>query len=182
MDTLEIIQLRLLKEDFKKITFLENYTTLFVDSSNYKEHLSDLLSVSDLMKLDFKWEGIPNEETLHKRFEHNSHCLFWKYNDTPIGWAWSNHNVTPLWESSIQQLSKGEIYGGGAFLSRRVQRPPNSGVVFYNLTFDYWLNEMNNDCVLQYSDNWNRVSSIMSYKNGFKNYNFIKEKNGNRKH
>ena len=104
MDTHEIIQLRLLKEDFKKITFLENYTTLFVDSSNYKEHLSDLLSVSDLMKLDFKWEGIPNEETLHKRFEHNSHCLFWKYNDTPIGWAWSNHNVTPLWESSIQQL------------------------------------------------------------------------------
>jgi len=28
---------------------------------------------------------------------------------------------------------------------------------------------------LQYSDDWNRVSSIMSYKNGFKNYNFIKE-------
>ena len=48
-------------------------------------------------------------------------------------------------------------------------------MIFYNLTFDYWLNEMNNDCILQYSDDWNRVSSIMSYKNGFKNYNFIKE-------
>ena len=76
---------------------------------------------------------------------------------------------------SIQELSEGEIYGGGAFLSRKVERPPNSGLIFYNLTFDYWLNEMNNDCILQYSDNWNRVSSIMSYKNGFKNYNFIKE-------
>ena len=71
--------------------------------------------------------------------------------------------------SVIQDLSEGELYGGGAFLSRKVERPSNAGVVFYNLTFDYWLNEMNNDCILQYSDDWNRVSSIMSYKNGFKN-------------
>ena len=106
MDTTKIIQLRLLKEDFKKLIFLENYTTLFVDKSNYEQYLPGLLKVSNLMKLDFKWEGIPTEETLHKRFEHNSHCLFWNYNDSPIGWAWSNYNVTPLWKESIQDLSE----------------------------------------------------------------------------
>ena len=55
MDTTKIIQLRLLKEDFKKLIFLENYTTLFVDKSNYEQYLPDLLRVSNLMKLDFKW-------------------------------------------------------------------------------------------------------------------------------
>lgn len=175
MDINKIVQLRLLKEDFKKLPFSENYTTLFVDKSNYQKFILELLCVSDLMHEDFEWKGIPNEDTLHRRFNHNSHCLFWIYNDEPIGWAWSNYNVTPLWEESIKDLSEGEIYGGGAFLSRTVKRPPNSGLIFYNLTFDYWLNEMNNDCILQYSDDWNRVSSIMSYKNGFKKYNFIKE-------
>ena len=78
---------------------------------------------------------------------------------------WSNYNITPLWEESIQELKEGEIYGGGYLIKIK---NTNSGLIFYNLTFDYWLNEMNNDCILQYSDDWNRVSSIMSYKNGLR--------------
>ena len=76
--------------------------------------------------------------------------------------------------SKTKTLNENEIYGGGAFLSKKVNRPANSGLIFYNLTFDYWLNEMDNECIYQYSDDWNRVSSILSYKNGFEQFNFIK--------
>ena len=34
MDITKIVQLRLLKKDFKKLPFSENYTTLFVDKFN----------------------------------------------------------------------------------------------------------------------------------------------------
>jgi hypothetical protein len=176
MDITKLIQLRLLKKDFRKISFNENYTTLFLDKNNYLEHLPEFNYISDLMKLDFDWDDIPNESDIHERFINNSHCLFWIYDNDPIGWAWSNYNVSFDWKTITQELKEGEIYGGGAFLSKTIKRPPNSGLIFYNLTFDYWLNEMNNNVIYQYSDNWNRVSSIMSYKNGFKKYNFIKER------
>lgn len=173
MDINKIVQLRLLKKDFNKLVCDDMYSVLLVDKENYLDYMNELMEVSSLMHLDFEWDGIPNEETLHRRFKHNSHCLFWKLNNKPIGWAWSNYEVTPIWEESIQALNTKEIYGGGAFLSRKVDRPVNSGLIFYNLTFDYWLNEMGNDCIYQYSDEWNRVSSILSYKNGFTNFNFL---------
>jgi hypothetical protein len=182
MDITKIVQLRLLKEDFRKISFNENYTTLFLDKQNYLEHLSEFNYISDLMKKDFDWEGIPTESDIHQRFKNNSHCLFWIYDNDPIGWAWSNYNVSPDWKNTTQELKEGEIYGGGAFLSKTIKRPPNSGLIFYNLTFDYWLNELNNNVIYQYSDDWNRVSSIMSYKNGFKKFNFIKERQNAREH
>jgi hypothetical protein len=171
---MSIVQLRLLRKNFKKIDFDESYSIEFVDNSTYEKHISDLLYISDLMKRDLEWEGIPNETDIQKRFENNSHCLLWKYDKQPIGWAWSNYNVSFDWKTITQKLNKGEIYGGGAFLSKSVKRPSNSGLVFYNLTFEYWLEEMNNNVIYQYSDDWNRVSSILSYKNGFEKYNFIK--------
>ena len=174
MDINKIVQLRLLKKDFNKLVCDDIYSVLFVDKENYLGYVDKLLEVSSLMHLDFEWDGIPTEEILHNRFEHDSHCLFWNLNNKPIGWAWSNYAVTPTWEESIQTLNENEIYGGGAFLSKKVDRPANSGLIFYNLTFDYWLNEMGNDCIYQYSDDWNRVSSILSYKNGFEQFNFIK--------
>lgn len=174
MNVDKIIQLRLLKSNFNKLDCNNRYSVLYVDSKNYLYYLKDLLHVSKMMRDDFDWDGIPTEETLHSRFKHNSHCLFWLLDDSPIGCAWSNYNVTPYWEESIQELNENEIYGGGAFLSKKVDRPSNSGLIFYNLTFDYWLNQMGNDCIYQYSDDWNRVSSILSYKNGFEKFNFIK--------
>lgn len=174
MDTKEIIQLRLLKKDFKKIYFNENYTIRFLDKKNYLDYLNELNYISNLMKQDFDWDGIPDEHNIHRRFDNNSQCIIWLYENDPIGWAWSNYNVTLNWQNIIQKLKKEEIYGGGAFLSRKIKRPTNSGLVFYNLTFDYWLNKMNNSVIYQYSDNWNRVSRILSYKNGFQQYEFIK--------
>jgi len=173
MDPSKIVQLRLLKKDYKDIPFKEPYAVRFVDKHNYRDHLSRLLRVTEMMVTDIQWIGIPDEDTLHKRFDQNSHCLIWEYNNQPIGWAWSNYNITIDWQEIYRKLPKGQIYGGGAFLSRKIKRPPNSGLIFYNLTFDYWLNKMNNDCILQYSDDWNRVSSIMSYKCGFKKFNFL---------
>ena len=173
MDKTKIIQLRLLKSNFKRLDSDNNYSVFFLDYNNYLGYLLELNSISGLMNEDFDWVGIPNEKTLHKRFINNSHCLLWKYNDEPIGWAWSNYNITPYWEDSIQKLDKGEIYGGGAFLSKKVDRPADSGLMFYNLTFNYWLNILNNNCIYQYSDDWNRVSSIMSHKCGFEKFNFL---------
>lgn len=173
MDVNKIVQLRLLRDKFKKIPFTENYSVQLVDIFNYKNYISQLINISELMKSDFDWIGIPDEATLHRRFQHNSHCLLWIYNSITIGWAWSNYNVTPYWEKSIQELNDKEIYGGGAFLSKKVDRPTNSGLIFYNLTFDYWLNKMDNNCIYQYSDTWNRASSILSYKNGFDKFNYL---------
>ena len=173
MNLSKIIQLRLHKSKFKKINFKENYKVKYFDKNNYESYLSSFISISNLMKKDFEWEGIPNKEDIHRRFENNSHCLFWIYNNEPIGWAWSNKNVTPDWKNSIKKLEVNEIYGGGAYLPKTIKRPPNSGLIFYNLTFEYWLFEMNNDFIYQYSDDWNRVSTIMSLKSGFSKYNFL---------
>ena len=174
MDLEKIVQLRLLKSNFKKIDFTENYQVKFFDKSNYLDHLPDFNYISSLMRKDFDWDGIPTESDIHQRFKNNSHCLFWIYDNDPIGWAWSNYNISPDWKTITQELEDGEIYGGGAYLSKTIKRPPNSGLIFYNLTFEYWLEEMNNDVIYQYSDDWNRVSSIMSYKSGFEKYKFLK--------
>lgn len=174
MDKTSVVQLRLQKSKFKKIPRNERYSVLFLDKENYTQYLPELLNISTLMKQDFDWDGIPDETSLHRRFANNSHCLFWILDDSPIGWAWSNYNVSPNWETVIQELNDGEIYGGGAFLSRKIDRPADSGLIFYNMTFSYWLHEMNNEYIYQYSDDWNRVSAIMSYKNGFEKYNFLK--------
>jgi len=174
MNTHDIIQLRLLRKNFKKIDFDETYSVKFIDKSTYEKHILDLLYISDLMRKDFDWDVIPSEMDIHQRFENNSHCLLWVYDNQPIGWAWSNYSVSFDWKTNVQELKKGEIYGGGAFLSKSIKRPSNSGLVFYNLTFEYWLEKMNNTIIYQYSDIWNRVSSILSYKNGFEKYNFIK--------
>ena len=102
-----------------------------------------------LLKKDFNklvCDDIPTEEVLQRRFGYNSHCLFWNLNNKPIGWAWSNYEVTPTWEESIQTL-----------------------------------NEMSNDCIYQYSDDWNRVSSILSYKMVLSNLTLL-SKNYGREH
>ena len=146
MDINKIVQLRLLKKDFNKLVCDDIYSVLFVDKENYLGYVDKLLEVSSLMHLDFEWDGIPTEEILHNRFEHDSHCLFWNLNNKPIGWAWSNYAVTPTWEESIQTL-----------------------------------NEMSNDCIYQYSDDWNRVSSILSYKMVLSNLTLL-SKNYGREH
>lgn len=174
MDFNGIVQLRIKIKKLKKVNFDETYAIQFIDKSNYKKHIKDLLYISKLMKLDFDWEGIPNEETLHRRFDKNSMCLLSFYNSKPIGWIWANKNYTPLWEESIQNLNSDEIYVGGSYLSKTVDRPSGSGLSFYYIWFKYFLHALNNKSAYSYVDKWNTRSLDLAYKIGMKEYNFIK--------
>lgn len=169
-----IVQLKLKVNKLKKVDFDEKYSIRLIDKSNYEKNIDDLLTVSKLMKKDFDWEGIPNKETLHKRFQSNSMCLLSYYKNTLIGWIWSNENYTPTWEESIMNLNNNEIYVGGAYLSKTIDRPKNSGQIFYSIWFDYFTNTINNDIAYSYVDEWNTHSLQLAYNIGMENYNFIK--------
>lgn len=170
----DVVYLRLLRDSLRKFSFTKEYTFLFIDKSNYESYLLDLLYISKLMKLDFDWDGIPDEETLHKRFNNHSICLLSFYNNLSIGWIWGNKQVTPFWEDSIMNLNDGEIYVGGAYLSKTIDRPKNSGQVFYSIWFDYFINKMNNDVAYSYIDKWNSHSLKLAYNIGMEKYDFIK--------
>ena len=177
MNLSDIYQLSLSKKDFKEISYAENYSIKFLTPDNFSIYNKELQQVISYIPVDLpSWEDKPTMDDIRMRFDNKSHCLLWIYNNQPIGWAWSNSNVTLDWKNCIKTLPNGTIYGGGAFLSRSVDRPPNAGLIFYNLTFKFWLFELNNNTINQYSDKWNRVSSILSYKCGFKNDSFIQDK------
>ena len=169
-----VVQLRLSKENIKRFTLNQNYNFTLIDNTNYKNHLSDLMYVSYLMKQDFDWEGTPNEEDIHKRFEKDSNCLLSYYNNKIVGWIWGNDNFTPHWVENMQQLNKNEIYVGGAFLSKKVDRPKESGQVFYSIWFDYFLTNFNKQFAYSYIDDWNNHSLNLAYNIGMKEYDFIK--------
>lgn len=169
-----ILQLSLSRDNFKDIDFNENYTLKFLTRDNFFKYYKELEQVISYISVELSsWQDRPSMDDIRLRFTKKSCCLLWIYNDEPIGWAWSNDNVTPDWVNSIRTLPKNTIYGGGAFLSRGIERPPNAGLIFYNLTFKFWLFNLDNEKIYQYSDKWNRVSSLLSYKCGFKKDNFI---------
>lgn len=169
-----IIQLRLKVKNLKKIDFDESYTIRYIDKSNYKENIESLIKVSTLMKQDFDWEGTPNEEDIHKRFKSNSKCLVSYYDGKIVGWIWGNDNFTPKWVDIIQELNENEIYIGGSYLSKKVNRPKESGQVFYNIWFDYFLTNFNKQYAYSYVDFWNTHSLNLAYNIGMVEYNFIK--------
>lgn len=174
MITKGIVQLRLQKQKLQKYSFEDNYFTTFLSKLNYKDWISELNYISSLMRKDFDWDGIPDEATLHSRFYYDSYCLLSFYNDNPIGWIWANKKVTPLWEDSIMNLGESEIYVGGAYLSKTLDRPKDSGQVFYSIWFDYFTNTINNDTAYSYVDEWNVHSLKLAYNIGMERYNFIK--------
>jgi hypothetical protein len=169
-----VVQLRLSKENIKRFTLNQNYNFTLIDNTNYKNHLSDLMYVSYLMKQDFDWDGTPNEVDINHRFENNSKCLLSYYNNKVVGWIWENDNFTPYWKENIQTLNKNEIYVGGAFLSKKVDRPKESGQVFYSIWFDYFLTNFNKQFAYSYVDKWNTHSLQLAYNIGMKEYDFIK--------
>lgn len=169
-----IVQLKLKSKKLKKVDFDETYSIRYIDKSNYKSNIKNLLRVSKLMKKDFDWEGIPDEKDLIKRFESNSVCLLSFYNHSVIGWIWANENYTPTWEESIQDLDEDEIYVGGSYLSKTEERPSGSGLAFYYIWFKYFLYALNKKKAYSYVDSWNTRSLELAYKIGMKEYNFIK--------
>ena len=61
MDTTKIIQLKLTKESLVPFEILEDYNVVLINKENYNNYIHELLYVSDLMKRDFDWVGIPDE-------------------------------------------------------------------------------------------------------------------------
>lgn len=176
MDINKIIQFRLLKDNHTPPEYSSDYRYEIIDINNYQDNLDRLLSVSFQMEKEMEWDGIPNtEDKLYKRFINGSNAQFWIYKDTIIGWCWQNMNVTYDWETTNHILKPNESYTGGAFVSRELKRPPESSFIFYNFSFSYLLSLEGKDTVYLYSDDWNRASSILCYKSGYTNYNFIKE-------
>lgn len=174
MSSETIVQLRLSIDNIKKPIYNKNYSFILVDNTNYENHIDELIHVSHLMKQDFDWEGTPNEENIHKRLKSNSKCLLSYYDSKLVGWIWGNDNFTPKWVDIIQELNENEIYIGGSYLSKKVNRPKESGQVFYNIWFDYFLTNFNKQYAYSYVDFWNTHSLNLAHNIGMKEYNFIK--------
>lgn len=176
MDTNKIVQFRIKKENYNPPPYSDLYQYHTVDINNYKSNLDRLLNITKLIDIQIVWDGNPNtKEKLQKRFESNSVCQLWIYDGVDIGWYWYNDNFTYDWVNIIQTLNKNEHYVGGAFVSNRVNRPPNSSFIFYNFSFINAFNNLKKDTVYIYGDDWNRASNILMYKSGCEQYNFIKK-------
>jgi hypothetical protein len=173
MELNQVVQLRLSKNDLNEVDAQDIYSFVFLNKKNYKKYIKDLLLVSSLMETDFDWDGIPDEYDIHERFKNNSFCLLSSYKTNIIGWIWANKNVTPYWTRSVQSLKENEIYVGGSYLSKTVERPRGSGSYFYSVWFDYFLDKMNNQYTYSYVDNWNTRSLELAYKIGMKDYKFL---------
>jgi len=177
MDINNIVQFRLLKSEFKKISINDSYKLIHLTEANYDEYLSELLYVVELLHIDLEWDGIPNKDEIIKRFQNKSECFLWLYDDVVVGWTWFNSNITIDWINLYQQLNPNELYVGGAFLSRKSKTPPIAGFKFYNYSFYTWLTDLKYHTIYLYSDSWNRASAQLCYKCGFTQYNFLNENN-----
>ena len=173
MDINKVVQLKLTRHSFIKHSFTEEYNTVFINNLNYNNYLTELLSVSSLMKKDFDWEGIPDELMLHKRFNNNSYCLLFSQKETLLGWIWANDNFSPLFSETKQILKPNEIYAGGGYLSKTIKRPSLSGLALYQIGLGYFLNMQGKNKLYSYIDTWNHVSINLAYKVGFKEHDFL---------
>lgn len=178
MDLSKIVQIRLLKKDYKKFPPKDHFKMVYVDKENYSSFTAELQTVLDLIHGELtNWEDAPTYDIVLQRFEANSHCLLFYYNDNCIGWNWGNPNVCFDWINNIQDLPKGELYGGGCFVSRNVDRPANAGLYNYNMIFDYWINQMGYHTIYGYVDWWNKPAFRVNFQNGLTVFNYLNEDN-----
>lgn len=175
MDVTKIVQFRLLKSEFRKLEISDSYKLLHLTKENYTHYWNDINNVINLLHADLEWDGIPDEGGVIRRFNNNSELFLWYYNEKIVGWTWFNKSFTIDWENIVHSLDKNELYVGAAFISKKVNLPPEAGWKFYNLSFHTWISEFKNDVIYLYSDDWNRASAILCYRSGFTQYNFIKK-------
>ena len=94
MDLSKIVQIRLLKKDYKKFPNKEHYRMVYVDKDNYSSYITELQNVISYIKKDLPdWEESPTYDIVLQRFESNSHCLLFYYKDNCIGWNWNQGNI-----------------------------------------------------------------------------------------
>jgi len=177
MDINKIVQLRLLKKDLPSFKSNDKYWFQPVVISNLNNQLKNLKIVCELISGELEWDGAPTLQDSIDRITFGSVCNLWMYDNEVLGWHWTNSScVTEDWKSEYQKLKSNEIYIGGAFLSRKNKPSPKSAYYFYRQGFEYSLVKENKDTMYLYSDDWNRASAQLSYRCGFKKFNFIKER------
>ena len=175
MDINKIVQFRLLKSEFRKQNIPNSYRIVYLTKDNYTQYWNDINTVIKLLHADLEWDGIPNTEQIVKRFDNNSELFLWQYEDKIVGWTWFNKSFTIDWENIVHPLEDNELYVGAAFISKKVNLPPQAGWKFYNESFYKWITDLKNDVIYLYSDDWNRASAMICYRCGFTKFNFIKE-------
>lgn len=174
LDLSKIVQIRLLKENYKKFPSKDHYEMVLVDKINYRDYLQELTSISSLIKKELPdWNEAPSLDTVLERFSADSHCLLFYYKKNCIGWNWGNKDVRFDWINKVQSLPDGELYGGGCFVSRSIEHPPDAGVYNYNMIFDYWINKLNYHTIYGYIDHWNKPAFRVNFQNGLTVHNYL---------
>lgn len=168
------IQLRLLREDLPSFNFNSDFWFKPITLSNIEEVKDDIDKVEQYHYQDIEWDSIPNYNIVKKRLTNGSVCHLFYYRDLCLGWHWTSTVITFDWITPVQQLNSKEIYGGGAFISRKYKPSASTSLYFWRQGLEYDLDYHNADIMYLYTDDWNRASTQLCYKNGFKDYNFLK--------
>jgi hypothetical protein len=168
-----IVQYRITKDMFIKVEHRDCYKLKYIDLDNYANYINDFKITIDLLHKQLKWDGIPTLEQCYERFKANSFCLLFYYNGNCIGWNWGNQNVTVDWINVYKKLAENELYFGGCFVSRLVEKPADAGSQDYNMCFNYCLNVLNANTVYAYCDRWNKAAIRLNLNNGCREYEFL---------
>jgi hypothetical protein len=180
MDYKKIVQLRLFRKDMNSIEPDDRYGNSFVTLSNFQENIPKLEKVINFLHHDLVWDGIPTIEEVKERLSFGSVCMLWEFENKVVGWSWINNEcITIDWKTEhIRFKEKTEQYGGGAFLSKLNKAETTSGYKFYRYGIENMFRHFDKEVLYLYADDWNRASTMLCYRIGFKPYNFIKENNG----
>jgi len=170
----EIFQFRLYENQMSKIKPDKRYSFSFVYNNTFNDNINELSKVIDFLHEDLVWDGIPTLDIVKKRLNFGSICMLWKYNNNVVGWSWlNNNNITTDWITGYKPLNSNEQYGGGAFLHRNSKPEPMAGYKFYRFGIENMFKSFDKSILYLYSDTWNRASSILCNKVGFKKYDFL---------
>jgi hypothetical protein len=82
IDFTKIHQIRLLRKDYKKMNRYPHYKMMYVDKNNFNNFTDDLKTVIGYIKNQLTdWDESPDWNELLERFNSNSHCLLFYYNN-----------------------------------------------------------------------------------------------------
>jgi len=163
-------QLTLDRENYSQKFWNEDSSIRLVHVENYLLFKDDLKRVLSLLEEQLPdWDERPKDfNDIIKRFNSESKCFLFYYNNECIGWNWINEKVRFNWRTIDKDLPEGWIYAGGLYLSNKVDRPPYSAKTFQNIRSKYLFdNGYEKICV--YCDSWNTNAVRMCTSNSFIN-------------